>query len=254
MFFAFAQRSFLAVVVLSAAFALCSPEAKSATPAQSSESSEQRSPAEWSDAVQKRYAQLDNMHVLFEQKITHGESGITEERQGEIHFRKPFLVRWITRPPAEEVLVVTDKLIWQYLPDEELAYKFPIEAVDDKNAFLRVLFGMSSLSSSFEITVLSDKDVPGKPDAEAGQGEADALVCLQLDPFEPSTSLMQAIIWVEPDSATLRRLQITDFYGNVSEMSVTSLEVNVKIPDSTFEFSPPPGTEIEDQTQLPDGL
>jgi outer membrane lipoprotein carrier protein len=189
---------------------------------------------DWSVAVQKRYANTKTMHVFFEQKITHAESATTEARQGEIYFQKPLWVRWTTKPPHEELLLVTDKLIWQYFPDEELAYKYTVDAIDDKNAFLRVLFGLSSLEDSFEITIL-----PGE----------NKLARLKLDPYEPSTSLLEAYVWIEPDSATIRRLSIKDFYGNLSEINMSKIDFNPAIPAKTFSFTPPEGTEIEDHTK-----
>jgi outer membrane lipoprotein carrier protein len=192
-----------------------------------------KTPQEWSKAVQKRYAEIKTMRAVFEQRITHAESSSTEERRGEIYFQKPLLVRWTTEPPREELLVITDALIWQYFPDEELAYKYPLESVDDKNAFLRVLFGVSSLEESFEITVLPEEN---------------KLTKLKLEPYEPSVSLLEAAVWVEAESATIRRLAITDFYGNISEMNMTGLDFNLPVPEGTFAFTPPEGTEIEDHT------
>ncbi|MDR2826317.1 MAG: outer membrane lipoprotein carrier protein LolA, partial [Deltaproteobacteria bacterium] len=153
---------------------------------------------------------------------------------GEIYFQKPLLVRWTTNPPHKELLVVADKLIWQYFPDEELAYKYPVAVVDEKNAFLRVLFGLSSLEDGFEISVLPAEDKLSK---------------LKLEPFEPSASLLEATLWLEPYSATIRRLAITDFYGNISEIRMTKLTFNPVIPAQTFSFTPPEGTEIEDRTK-----
>ncbi|MDL2307738.1 outer membrane lipoprotein chaperone LolA [Desulfovibrio sp. OttesenSCG-928-C06] len=196
-----------------------------------------KTPGQWSAAVQKRYADFNSLQASFEQFITHGESGVSETRSGTISFRKPLLVRWATNPPAEELLLVTDKEIWQYIPDEELAYKYPLAAMDDKNAFLRVLFGLSSLAESFDITVL-----PGEDD----------FACLQLDPHEPSMSLMQATIWLEKDSAIIRRILIRDFYGNRNQVQLDGIKFNVDIPDADFAFTPPPGVEIEDQTGLPE--
>jgi outer membrane lipoprotein carrier protein len=191
-------------------------------------------PQEWSEAVQKRYAEVEAMHLIFEQRITHAESAVTEERRGEIYFRKPLLVRWVSEAPREELLVVTDKLVWQYFPDEELAYKYPLEAIDDKNAFLRVLFGLASLEENFEITIL-----PAEPN----------LALLKLEPYEPSVSLLEAQVWLEAESAVIRRLSIKDYFGNVSELKITGLNFNPELPAGVFSFVPPEGAEIEDHTR-----
>jgi outer membrane lipoprotein carrier protein len=186
--------------------------------------------------VQKRYATVNAMHLLFEQRVTHAESGITEERRGEIYFQKPLLVRWAAGAPREELLVVTDKFVWQYFADEELAYKYPLEDIDGKNAFLRVLFGDSSMEDSFEITVLSAEQ---------------KLVRLKLEPYEPSVSLLEAQLWLEAESAVIRRLSIKDYFGNVNELNITGLKFNPELPADVFSFIPPEGAEIEDHTRYP---
>lgn len=194
-------------------------------------------PAEWSAAVQKTYAGYQSMGAEFDQTFVRGESGITEDRQGRFLFQKPLRVRWATDAPYEELLIVTDELIWQYDAFEEIAYKAPIEALDDKNAFLQVLFGLSSLADTFKITV--------QP-AKSGD---DGLAHLLLEPYEPTSSLMLANIWLEPKSALIRRIEIRDAFGNLNRVNLKTIDKNPRVPAGTFEFTPPPGVEVEDRTK-----
>jgi outer membrane lipoprotein carrier protein len=165
-----------------------------------------------------------------------GESGITEERQGRFLFQKPLRVRWSTDAPFEELLIVTDDLIWQYDAFEEIAYKAPIEALDDKNAFLQVLFGLSSLQDTFKITIQPDRS-----------GD-DGLAHLLLEPYEPASSLMRAEIWLEPKTALIRRIEIKDAFGNLNRVSLKKIDKNPRVPAEAFTFTPPPGVEVEDRT------
>ena len=48
---------------------------------------------------------------------------MVQKRSGTIAFKRPLLVRWETSAPHAELLMVTDREIWNYLPDEELAYR-----------------------------------------------------------------------------------------------------------------------------------
>lgn len=193
--------------------------------------------AEWSAAVQKTYADYNSMGAEFDQTFVRGESGITEDRQGRFLFQKPLRVRWATDAPYEELLIVTDHLIWQYDAFEEVAYKAPIEALDDKNAFLQVLFGLSSLADTFKITI--------KP----VQSSDDGLTHLLLEPYEPASSLMLADIWLEPQTALIRRIEIKDAFGNLNKVNLKKIDKNPRVPAGTFEFTPPPGVEVEDRTK-----
>lgn len=191
-----------------------------------------RNASEWSDLIQKRYEEVTSMVASFDQTIVHKESGVTEKRKGEIQFKKPMLVRWETEPPTEELLVVNDEMIWQYFPDEKLAYQFSKDMLDSQNAFIMVLLGQIRLDKGFAIT---QQDDDGK------------LATLLLYPNNPTQNMVEATVWVEPGSGLIKRLKITDFYGNTSEIGITKQSLNQKLKSSVFTFTPPKGTDVENQ-------
>ena len=71
--------------------------------------------------MQKKYESMQSFTAEFTQRLVHQESGSEETRQGTLAFQKPLRVRWETKAPHAELLVITDKDVWDYLPDEELA-------------------------------------------------------------------------------------------------------------------------------------
>ena len=75
------------------------------------------------------------------QRLVHQESGSEETRQGTLAFQKPLRVRWETKAPHAELLVITDKDVWDYLPDEELAYQYSPEVVHDSRSIIQVITG-----------------------------------------------------------------------------------------------------------------
>ncbi len=87
--------------------------------------------ADLASVIQQRYETLKSFSAEFEQTLTHKESGSVERRQGSLLFQKPLLIRWQTAKPHEETLVVTAREIWDYLPDEEVAYRYPPSLVRD---------------------------------------------------------------------------------------------------------------------------
>lgn len=189
--------------------------------------------SEWADLIHQRYSAVNSLRASFTQDITHKESMVKEKREGELLFQKPMLVRWATRPPAEELIVVGEKEIWQYLPDEESAAKFLPEALNDQSGFLLVLTGQERLDKSFDLRV--------------GKAQGD-LVKLLLYPHEPTQNLVEASLLADPETGLIQSLTITDFYGNLNEISLSKYELNAKIPSGSFTFTPPKGTEIQDHT------
>ena len=71
--------------------------------------------------MQKKYESMQSFTAEFTHRLVHPESGSEETRQGTLAFQKPLRVRWETKAPHAELLVITDKDLWDYLPDEELA-------------------------------------------------------------------------------------------------------------------------------------
>ncbi len=188
----------------------------------------------WSDLVHKRYQNIKTMHAAFEQTITHKESGIEEHRTGDLYFKKPFLARWVSNQPYPELLVVEEKFLWQFFPEEELALKFKVENIDDQSEFLSVLTGRAPLADKFKI-------VP--------KDEIEGVKSLQLLPYSPSPSLVEATIWVDMESGIILRLLFTDFYSNLNDISFVNQELDIKLDNSLFKFNVPPGVVVEDYTK-----
>lgn len=185
------------------------------------------------EAMQKKYESMKSFTATFTQRLVHQESGSEETRKGILDFEKPLNIRWETKAPHAELLVVTAKDVWDYLPDEELAYRYAPEVVQDSRSILQVVTGQTRLDKDFSVE--SEKD-------------QDGLAVLRLYPKEPSTQLVEAVLWVDKTTYLIKQAQILDFYGNTNEVTFSSLTPNVPIKADTFAFSPPKGTTVEDLT------
>lgn len=191
-----------------------------------------------SDAIvgklQQFYGNLDAFGANFTQILEHKESGSKETRQGKLSFKKPLLIRWQTAKPHEETLIVNSKEIWDYLPDEEIAYRYSPALAQDSRSIIQVLTGQAALSRDFDVKHAG---------AEKG------LEKLTLYPHEPSTQMIEAAIWVNPSSGQIQRARIIDFYGNANDVSLDSFRGGAKFAESEFKFSPPKGVEVEDRVE-----
>lgn len=188
--------------------------------------------ARYAELIRKRYETLKSFNADFEQTLTHKESGSEEKRKGRLLFQKPLRIRWQTAEPHEETLVVTDKEIWDYLPDEEIAYRYPPSLVSDSRSIIQVLTGQSVMTRDFDVKVA---------------GTEDGLVRLLLYPHEPAPQMVEAAIWIEPESGYIRRAKIIDFYGNANDVRFTGFTPDVRIAPIEFRFKPPADVEVEDR-------
>lgn len=180
--------------------------------------------------MQKKYESMQSFTANFTQRLVHQESGAEETRKGTLAFQKPLRVRWETLPPHAELLVITDKDVWDYLPDEELAYQYAPEVVQDSRSIIQVITGQARLDKDFSVEAEPDEN---------------GMAVLRLYPKEPSPQLVEAVLWVDKASALIKKAQILDFYGNTNEVTLTSLTPDAPLSAETFRFAPPQGVTVE---------
>ena len=186
--------------------------------------------------MQAVYAAMDSFSADFTQELHQRESGVTEKRRGTIVFKKPLLLRWETAAPHAELLMVTDEEIWNWLPDEELAYRYSRQMAEDSRSLIQVVTGQSPLTRDF--------DVEPVPNSEGG------LIHVMLYPKEGSTELTEAQLWIDPETALMRRVMVMDFYGNTNTVELSNIRPDAKAPASAFQFTPPAGTDVEDHVGM----
>ena len=183
--------------------------------------------------IQKKYQSISNIKAIFEQTLEHKESNTKQIRQGELIFSKPFLVRWETKQPNPELLLITSKAVWNYLPDEEVAYKYTPDIVNNSKVLVQVITGQAELNKDFKVINLGrDLDYTK----------------LQLFPNEPTPNMVEALIWVD-DKNVIRQAKLVDFYGNSNTLSFKKITLNTILSKNSFEFTPPDGIDIEDRTK-----
>lgn len=184
------------------------------------------------DKIQKTYAGIKGFDADFEQTLTHKESGAIEKRKGRLSFLKPLFARWETAKPHEESLIINNSEIWDYIPDEAVAYRYSPDLLKDSQSIIHVLTGQAKLTTDFKVKPLSPQN---------------GLARLQLLPNEPTTQMVEAVIWVDPDKGLIKQARVNDFYGNSNEVKLLSIRPQNSMSAEKFKFFPPQDVEIEDR-------
>lgn len=182
--------------------------------------------------LQRTYAGMESFQADFVQKLVHKESGSVETRNGTLLFKKPMLVRWETTAPHAELIIINSREVWNYLPDEALAYRYAPDSVQDSHALIRVLTGQARLDQDFYVEE---------------EGTEKGLLRLRLSPLEPAHQMTEAAVWIDPANYIIQRAVIFDFYGNSNEVGFTTLRPNPKLDEKKFDFAPPHGAMVEDR-------
>lgn len=226
---------FLYIVIMCVSFALAVPLDSGAGEPVAAE--------DMPDLIQERYETLKTFQADFVQELTNVSSGEVEMREGRIWFKQPSQVRWETEVPEKELLVVGPEVAWDYIEEDELALKYSVASLLDSKTILRFISGQANLKEDFIVkTEWQGADVVR---AKWGQG----YTVMQLVPKEAEPGMVLAYIGVEPDTGLLRQVMIVDFYGNGNEVRLSNVELNIDLPEEMFVFTPPQGTQVEDNTQ-----
>lgn len=186
------------------------------------------------DMIQKRYETLQSFRAFFLQKLTNASSREVQERLGTIVFVRPMFIRWETTSPEPELLLIGQDQVWDYFPDEETAYRYTFDQVMSSKTMLRFVSGEANLKEDFTVRDL---------------GQEGGFRHLQLIPKEPEPNLVEGEIWVRPDQNMLERVKLVDFFGNINELELSGIELDVPIQDEEFTLTPPPGTTILDSPE-----
>ncbi|GAB6059765.1 outer membrane lipoprotein chaperone LolA [Desulfonatronum parangueonense] len=175
--------------------------------------------------IQRQYESIESFQAEFTQELSVAASREIDERHGQLFFQQPGLIRWETVSPEKELLVVGTELVWNYFEEEETAYRYAVEDVLGSAMVLRILSGQARLDEDF----ITEEDL--SDDAK--------YTVIRLRPRNPEPNLVEATIWVDPDTYLLRRIKAVDFYGNTNQVELENLRLNPELDPDLFEFTPP---------------
>lgn len=184
--------------------------------------------------IQQQYDSLKGFQAEFTQDLTNAASGEVETRRGKIAFMQPSLIRWETTAPEKELLIVGEKAVWNFFSEDGIAIKYPLSQILNSKTMVKFLSGKARLEDDFMVE---------------NQGMDEGLVKIRLTPKEPEPTLVLAYLWVDSRSYLIRSVLLVDFYGNGNQVNLRKLELNPELSRSYFEFTPPPGVEVQNNTK-----
>jgi outer membrane lipoprotein carrier protein len=181
-------------------------------------------------AVDDHYNQLRTLQIEFTESY-HG-AGTDRTESGTLWLKKPGKMRWEYRSPKDKLFLSDGKDAWFYVPGDRQARKTPVRKLEDLRSPLGLLLGKTKL----------EKELQGlgyAPDiAPMDQGD----LVLRGVPQALGDRINQVLVEVTPQNR-IRRIQIEDADGSVTEYRFSEPKENVEVADKLFRFNPPPGVE-----------
>jgi outer membrane lipoprotein carrier protein len=186
------------------------------------------------EAVDAHYNHLRSLQASFTE-IYQG-AGIARTESGTLWLKKPGKMRWEYRSPEEKLFVSNGKDAWLYLPEEKQVRKSSLKKLEDLRSPLAFLLGKSKL----------EKELQGlsfAPDVKVWK-EGDSI--LRGVPGGMEDRVRQVLVEINPDYRIVRIM----VYGTddaITEYRLSDQREDVSVPEKSFEFVPPPGTETVEE-------
>jgi outer membrane lipoprotein carrier protein len=189
------------------------------------------------EKMQKRYDQAKDFRAKFTQTYSRAVVGRATVSTGTLSFKKPGRMRWDYEKPEPRMFLSNGQVLWLYEPTEKQAFKQDLKS-SQLPAALAFLMGKGKLVDEFDVTFA--KDEHGRP------GD----IHLALSPKQPQSSYKSILFIVDPKEYLVRESILVDSQGNTNHFVFDDLEVNGKVADALFKWTPPAGVRVVDTGQL----
>jgi outer membrane lipoprotein carrier protein len=178
--------------------------------------------------VDQRYNALHTLRMDFTEQLA--TAGVQKRESGVLELKRPGRMRWDYKQPQAKIFVSDGKTAYFYIPGERQARKAPVKKLDDLQSPLRYLLGKSQIVKELEGLKLEGNVLSGTPKHMKDRVER---VELAINP-----------------EGLIQRIVIEDIDGTRTEFAFANIQENVAIADQQFKFSPPPGIEMVETTQI----
>ena len=185
--------------------------------------------ADDSQALQDKLATLKSFKAQFSQNVTDPQGQAVMQGEGTIALKQPMMIRWQQTNPDDTLFV----------SNGDKTYYF------DSFAEQVTIMDTHSLIDSTPFVLLTSKD-PAQWEKYSVQATESGFSVTPNKGVE--SQVEQLDITFEGNEQGLAKLVVTDNSGQLSSFSFNNAQVNTALDTSTFEFTPPEGVEIDDQS------
>jgi outer membrane lipoprotein carrier protein len=181
-------------------------------------------------AVDDHYNRLRSLQAEFTE-VFRG-AGMDRTESGTLWLKKPGKMRWEYRSPKDKLFLSDGKDAWFYLPGDKQVRKTPVKKLEDLRSPLGLLLGKTRLEKELHGLGFAPDVTPLVPGDLVLRGVPQAL----------ADRVSEVVLEITPENR-IRRIEIEDVNGAVTEYRFEQQREDVEIGDGRFRFTPPPGVE-----------
>jgi len=188
-------------------------------------------------AVDEHYNHLKTFKAAFTE-IYQGD-GISRTESGTLWLKKPSRMRWEYHVPREKLFLIDSQTAYFYVTGDRQAKKTPAKNLDDLRSPLRYLLGKTKLDKELEGLSLAPDLTPLQPGDVVMRGV----------PKIMKDRVSEVVLEISPNHQ-IHRIVIHGVDRTVTDFRFSQIEENVPVQDSLFRFTPPPGVDTIEDSQV----
>lgn len=188
------------------------------------------SPQELAARLQARYEETRSLTADFQQQATVPMSARKRSGAGRVVILKPGRIRWDYQAPDRQVLVSDGSRVLMYFAQSRQMIVQPVSEYINSDVTYSFFVGTGNILRDFSA---HPPERPAHPGLQA----------IRLVPKKAHPQVDFLHVWMD-DAFLLRRLEIVDHFGSVTELVFSNIVSNAPVAPETFNFTPPAGTEI----------
>jgi outer membrane lipoprotein carrier protein len=188
-------------------------------------------------AVDEHYNHLKTFKASFTE-IYQGD-GISRTESGTLWLKKPSRMRWEYHVPREKLFLIDSQTAYFYITGDRQAKKTPAKNLDDLRSPLRYLLGKTKLEKELDGLSLAPDLTP----LEAGD------IVIRGVPKIMRDRVSEVVLEISP-THQIHRIVIHGVDSTITDFRFSQIEENVPVQDSLFRFTPPPGVDTIEDSQV----
>jgi outer membrane lipoprotein carrier protein len=181
--------------------------------------------------VESRYRTTTDLTADFSQATTVKGFATAMKSAVRVYLKRPGKLRWDYFEPNLEQIFVDNDLVRFYVPEHKQVLTGHLSKMADSQAPLQLLQGAARLDKHYAVAAA--------PDGAKVRGR---LPLLLLTPLKGGPD--QNVVEVDPENYFLRRVELHDVNGNISNFLFSNIRANTGLKDELFAFSVPEDVEV----------
>lgn len=180
--------------------------------------------------LQARYDETRAFKAQFRQEMKVASLGVSDTADGTVIFKKPGKMRWDFQSPKAQQIVSDGTTLWISQPDDRQVLKAPFKGAFVSTTPVSFLLGVGRITDDF------------RPERDARGCTATHLYVRLAS--KNSDDVGAVAFGVDRATFDIVEAAVTDPLGNVTTLTFTEIARNVEVPDATFDFVIPAGTDV----------